>query len=163
MKRILRLLLAAAFLAGLAMLPFHAGEAADLLPVKTVIITKSGREYVVDVGAGVKAAGKTLAEALERLREEVTGKIFFGTADQVVVTDAAADVLEELTESQALRPAAGLYRTPAEDLDAKAVGDYLTAHSSNTTILQVKARMMTGQPMRIPVLVPAEGGFRVYE
>lgn len=163
MKRILRLGLLLLFLAGLGVLPFKAREVAELLPVKTIVVTRSGRSYTVDVGAGVKAAGRTLTEALQRLREEVTGEAFFGTAEQVVITEDAADVVEEVTEQAELRPAAGIYLTPEEAPDAEAIGAYLSTHSSNTTILLVKARLRAGQPPRIPVIVPADGGYRVYE
>jgi arylamine N-acetyltransferase len=163
MKRILRLALVLLFLAGLGVLPFKGREAADLLPVKTVVVTRSGRTYTVDVGAGVKAVGRTLAEALRRLREEVTGEVFFGTAEQVVIADESEEAAEAVTEQEEFRPAAGIYRTTEADPDAEALGDYLSTHSSNTTILLVRARLRAGQPPRIPLIVPADGGYRVYE
>ena len=163
MKRILRWALVLAVLISLGRLPFRAEDVAELVPVKTVIISGSGEEYTVDVGAGIRAAGKTLEEALEHLREQAVGRIFFGTAEQVVVTDAAADALEDVIGQSAFRPAAGLYRTPAEGLDPERVGAYLSTHRSNTTILQVKARRLAGLAPEIPVLVPTRCGYLVYE
>ena len=161
MKKLLFVLLAAAVLGGMGLLPFRSVDAAKLLPVKTVIVTKSGDEYVVDIGAGVQAVGRTLREALDCLREEVTGEVFLPTAEQVIVTDAAEDAVEAVAEETSFRPAAGIYRTPDRHLDVEAVGAYLDSHTSNVTILDVRAALALGQTPAIPVIRAADGGFRV--
>ncbi len=112
MKKLLCGLLVLGALAALGLLPFKGTDAAKLLPVKTVIVTKSGESYTVDIGAGVRAVGRTLSEALERLREEVTGRVFLPTAEQVILTEPAEEAAEAVAEESAFRPAAGIYRTP---------------------------------------------------
>ena len=163
MKKLLRIALIGAALGALGLLPFRATDAAKLLPVKTVIITRSGEEYVVDVGAGVRAAGRTLSEALERLKEEITGEVFLPTAEQVVITEPAEEAVEAVAEETAFRPAAGIYRTPAAAPDPEALGDYLNSHPSNYTILEARAALAAGTAPTLPRLVPTDGGWRVDE
>lgn len=161
MKKLLSILLAATVLGALGLLPFRSVDAAKLLPVKTVIVTKSGEEYTVDIGAGVRAVGRTLEEALDRLREEVTGEVFLPTAEQVIITEPAEDAVEAVAEETAFRPAAGIYRTPEPCPDAEALGAYLASHPSNVTILDVRAALALGQTPHIPVIRAADGGYRV--
>lgn len=163
MKKLAIFLLLAAVLAAMGLLPFRAVDAAKLLPVKTVIVTKTGDEYVVDIGAGVRAVGRTLREALDRLREEVTGEVFFPTAEQVIITEPADEALEAVAEETQFRPAAGIYQTPDPAPDAKALGAYLDAHASDLTILDVRAALALGQMPKLPVIYAVNGGFRVDE
>lgn len=163
MKKLFGFLLVLAVLGALKLLPFRATDAAKLLPVKTVIVTRSGEEYIVDIGAGVRAVGRTLSEALERLREEVTGEVFLPTAEQVVITEPITDAVEAVAEESAFRPAAGIYRTPLPAPDADAVSAYLASHSSNTTVLDVRADLAAGREPRIPRLLAVDGGWRVDE
>lgn len=161
MKKLLVALLAAGVLAGMGLLPFRAVDAAKLLPVKTVIVTKAGEEYVVDIGAGVRAAGRTLREALDRLREELSGEAFLPTAEQVVITEPADGAVEAVAEVSEFRPAAGVWLTPEPMPDAAALGAYLDAHPSGLTLLELRAALALGQTPRIPVVRAADGGFRV--
>ena len=163
MKKMFVILFAAAAFWALGLLPFRATDAAKLLPVKTVVVMKSGDEYVVDVGAGVRAIGRTLSEALERLKEEVTGEIFLPTAEQVIVRGADAETVEAAAEEEAFRPAAGFYQTPIADPDPEALGDYLASHQSNYTILDARAALAAGEEPAPPRITAADGGYRVDE
>lgn len=160
-KKLFLLLLAAALLCALGLLPFHAQDAAKLLPVRTVIVTRSGDAYTVDVGAGVRAVGRTLAEALERLREEVSGLVFLPTAEQVVLTEPAAEAAEAIASSDAFRPAAGVCVTPDPAPDVEALSAYLEAHPLHTTVLELRAALAAGQTPSLPRLVASDGGFRI--
>ena len=161
MKKLFFILMAGAAFWALGLLPFQATDAAKLLPVKTVIVTRSGDSYTVDVGAGVRAVGRSLAEALERLREEVTGEIFLPTADQIVVTEPANGAVEAVAEETAFRPAAGIYLTPEAEPDPEALGEYLASHPSNTTLLDLRVALATDRVLRLPRILAAEGGYRV--
>lgn len=163
MKKLLGILLVAAVLGALGLLPFRSVDAAKLLPVKTVIVAKSGDEYTVDIGAGVRAVGKTLREALDRLREEVTGEVFLPTAEQVIITEPADGAVEAVAEETEFRPAAGIYRTPESEPDPEAMGAYLDSHPSNVTILDARAALALGQTPQIPAIHAADGGFLVDE
>ena len=163
MKKMFVLLAAGALFWALGLLPFRATDAAKLLPVKTVVVMKSGDEYVVDVGAGVRAVGRSLSEALERLREEISGEIFLPTAEQIVVTEPAEDALEAAAEEERFRPAAGFYRTPIAAPDPEALGAYLASHPSNYTVLDARAAIAAGAEPRPPRITAADGGYRVDE
>ena len=164
MKKRIRWLVLGAALAALWSLPFRATDVAELLPIKTVVITRAGDSYTVDVGAGVRAAGKTVGEALELLRERVTGSAFFRTAEQVILSPAAAAAgLSQVAEEPELRPAAGVYLTPDPDPDPHRIGAYLAAHPADTTILRVRARLLAGEDPKLPILRAESGGYRVYE
>ena len=136
MKKLLKILVLAAFLGALGLLPFRSTDAAKLLPVKTVVVTKSGDSYTVDVGAGVKALGRSLTEALRRLREEVTGVLFLPTAEQVVLTEPAEEAAEAVAEEPGFRPAMGIC---------------------------VRAALAAGETPRIPRIRAVQGGFLVAE
>lgn len=161
MKKLVVILAAAAVLGAMGLLPFKSVDAAKLLPVKTVVVTKSGDQYVVDVGEGVRAVGRTLGEALDRLREEVSGTVFLPTAEQVIVTEPAAEAVEAVAEETAFRPAAGIYQTPDPFPDVKALSAYLDAHPSNVTILDARAALAMGEAPVIPVIRGADGGYRI--
>lgn len=163
MKKLLCGLLVLGALAALGLLPFKGTDAAKLLPVKTVIVTKSGESYTVDIGAGVRAVGRTLSEALERLREEVTGRVFLPTAEQVILTEPAEEAAEAVAEESAFRPAAGIYRTPEPAPDAGAFGEYLASHPSNVTLLDLRIALAAGEQARIPTVRAADGGWTVDE
>ena len=161
MKKLCKLLLLAAVLLALGLLPFRASDVAELIPVRTVVITRAGDAYQVDVGQGLKALGKTLAEALDRMRREAPGEIFFRTAEQVVVTRDAADVVPQAAQSPDLRPAAGLYLTPDAAPDAEAIAAFLSAHPADTTLARVRGELRNGRTPRIPTLRRTEGGYLV--
>ena len=163
MKKLRFAVLLLAILGALGALPFQGTDVAELIPVRTIFISGSGREYTVDVGAGVRAVGQTVRDALKALREEASGVVFFDTAEQVIVSEAASDAVEEITGLPELRPAAGLWLTPAEALDPEAAADYLAAHPGDLTIMEVRTELLSGIRPQIPGLLPADGGFRVYE
>ena len=164
MKKLFRLLLFAAALSALAKLPFRSTDAAKLTPVRTVIVTHAGEQYEVDIGAAARGLGRTLAEALDDLRQTVTGALFLPTAEQVIVVDPAgtdSEAVRAVAEESSFCPAAGLYRTGQTDLDAEAVGAYLSSHPSNTTIMQVRGRLAMGEQPRLPALRQENGGYLV--
>lgn len=159
-KKVIWVLIVVLFLGALDLLPFRSKELADLLPVKTVIITRSGAEYTVDVGAGVKAVGDTLSEALKRLQEQTSEDLFLPTAEQVVLTEPADEAAEAVAEESAFRPAAGICRTPDPAPDPNALGRYLQTHPSDYTIVDLQAAIAEGREPEIPVILPVGGGYR---
>ena len=162
MKKFGMPVLIAVILGALWTLPFRGSDVAELLPVETVIVSRSGPGFVVDAGVGVLGRGGTAAAALKTLREEASVELFFRTAEQIVITESAADSLAEVVWQQDFRPGAGVYLTPVETPDAEAIGRYLAAHDSNTTLTDVRAALLAGEKPRVPVIVPVDGGYLVY-
>ena len=159
MKKFAMVAVALAALTYFGMLPFHANDVSRLLPVETVIVTRAGDQYRVDVGAGVRAIGRTLAEALDKLKEQVSGVIFFQTAEQVIVEEQAAQVVDELLDESRFRPAAGIYLTPEQHLDAQSVSRYLSARHTPLTLSEAKAARAEGKNFDLPRLLPMDGGY----
>lgn len=145
----------------LGLLPFKAHDVAELLPVETVVVTRAGDQYRVDIGAGVRAIGKTLSEALDRLKEQVSGFVFFQTAEQVIVGEDAADAARAAITEPRFRPAAGIYLSPEPDPDANAISKYLKTRPAALTLGEAKARLARGETLWLPRLLPAGGGYRI--
>ena len=160
MKKVIWTLIALGALGAMDLLPFHARDVADLLPVKTVFITRSGEEYAVDVGAGVQAVGKTLSEALQQLRETSPGEVFLPTAEQLVLAEPDRDAVEAVAEESGFRPAAGICKTLLPIPDQEALSRYLETHPSDYTILDLRADLLAGKQPSIPELRAENGGFR---
>lgn len=166
MKKLLRILVLVLVLAVLWRLPFRGVDVAKLIPVKTVVVTRSGDAYTVDVGAGVRGVGRTLSDALADLRDCVSGEIFFPTAEQVIVAEPegpGTGLLEAVAEEPSFRPAAGVYRSPEAEPDAEAVGKYLQSHPADTTIMDLRAALRAGEAPKLPLILSAHGGYRIAE
>lgn len=163
MKKLFWILAVLALLVSLGLLPFSATDVAELLPAQTVIITRSGDQYTVDIGAGVRAVGKTVKAALEALKQEVSGAVFFGTAEQVILHQSAADAVEQVVTEPAFRPAAAVLLTGDDDLDAQAVTDYLAARPDTLSIGEARGRLLQGEALCLPRLIRTDGGYRVIE
>ena len=161
MKKICILVLLLAGLAYFGLLPFEAHDVAELLPVETILVTKSGDRYRVDIGAGVRAIGKSLSEALDNLKEQVTGIVFFQTAEQVLVQEDAQDAIPVIEQEPRFRPAAGLYLTGDSSPDLHAVSRYLKTRHSALTLGEALAETAEGASPDLPVLIEAGGGYRV--
>lgn len=160
MKKLLWLIAAVAIAAYLGVLPFKATDVADLIPARTAFLMKDGTQYSVDVGAGVRAVGSTLKEALTALQEQTAGTVYFGTCDQLVLMGDTTALLPEVAAEPEFRPAASVY-TAAEQPDAEAVSAYLQNHHGDLTLGDVKAALAEGVAVRPPQLVSVGGGFRI--
>lgn len=163
MKKLFWILAVLALLVSLGLLPFSATDVAELLPAQTVIITRSGDRYTVDIGAGVRAVGKTVKAALEALKQEVSGTVFFGTAEQVIVHESAADAVEQVVTEPAFRPAAAVLLTDDDRPDAEAITDYLSGRPDTLSIGEARGLLLQGQALPLPLLTPADGGYRIVE
>ena len=161
MRKLISLILVLLALWAMGRLPFRARDVAELLPVRTVLVDREGNEVTVDAGTGVRGVGDTISEALASLRERASGRIFFGTAEQVILTDRAAELLPQALEEPAFCPAAGVYMTPDRTLDPEAAADYLSTHSSNLTLIRLKALLEQKEQVQLPVLRREGGGFCV--
>ncbi len=160
MKKLLCVFAAVAVAGYLGLLPFKATDVADLIPAQTAFIMKDGTQYTVDVGAGVRAVGSTLKQALELLQEQTAGTVYFGTCDQLVLMGDTQTLLPQVAQEEAFRPAAEVY-TASSVSDTDAVTAYLGTHSGELTLCEVKAAIAEGTPVTLPQIVPAGGGFRI--
>lgn len=108
-------------------LPFREYETQQLLPIKTLCAEYDhGVHIVSDVGEG---RGKTWSQAIEDLKLNASGDVFFDTAEQLVVTDLT---LAQQAKDH-LRPSAQVYLvTQLPEIDG--LFEFLKAHPSEVTM-----------------------------
>ena len=122
-------------------LPFREYDTAQLLPLLTVQAarTDNGVTLVSEVGKG---EGTTWDEAVENLRQNASGEVFFDTAEQIVFCDRS--LVSEALESNILRPAAQVYFSDALQ-DPEGLHEYLSAHESPITVADLRAGDMSSE------------------
>lgn len=116
-------------------LPFREYDTAQLLPIRTIQVEKTakGVHILSDAGEGT---GENWAAAVENLRENAAGEVFFDTAEQIVFRGGA--VVREAVESGELRPAAQIYfvsELRKDDL----LNDYYKTHQSDLSVAELRA------------------------
>ena len=128
-------LIAAAVLTLVFGLPFHEYDTARLLPLLTVQAarTDSGVTIVSETGKG---EGATWEAAVEDLRKNASGEVFFDTAEQVIFCDRT--LIPDALKSNVLRPAAQVYFADALQ-DPEGLHEYLSAHESQITVADLRA------------------------
>ena len=160
-KRLLVLAVLVAALRISGLLPFQTNDVARLKPVEALVVSLQDGQVVLSGGES-RGVGPDWDAALEDLRQGAEGTLFLGTAEQVVLCGEAEQLLRQITDSEALRPAAVLCVSPETELDAKAVGDYLSAHNAGLTLQKLRAALLRGEPVELPVLTKEEGGLRLH-
>lgn len=129
--------LAAAALTVILGLPFRSHDTAALLPIRTVqVAMEDGLVHIVsEVGEGT---GKSWTAAVEDLRANAPGEVFFDTAEQIVFCNRAETIAETVAQSGELRPAAQVYF--ADELrDPENLNALLSAHESGQTLAMLGA------------------------
>lgn len=111
-------------------LPFREYETQQLLPIKTLQAeyTENGIHIASDVGEG---KGESWQSAVEDLRKNASGDVFFDTAEQLAVTDRLLAL--EAAHSGELRPSAQVYLV-SELAPMKGLYEFLKAHPSDWQI-----------------------------
>lgn len=161
MKGLIWLALVAIALRVSGLIPFSSTEIADLLPVQTLTVDVAEGQVKLDAGE-CTGQGDSWQTALEDLRQGAEGIVFLGTAEQVVLTQEATELLPEVVESGILRPGAVVCACPGELPAPKEITEYLSAHNGGVTLRQVQSALLEGVAIKLPVLVETEGGLRLY-
>lgn len=141
-------LCAAVILTLLFGLPFRAHDTAKLLPLKTVQAAWDGAEVFLLSEQG-EGRGATWQEAVEDLRKNASGEVFFDTAEQLVLCGGAETLLPQIVQAGTLRPAAQVFRAE-RPLDAETVNDYLNAHPGGVTVGDVTAALARRETLTLP-------------
>lgn len=158
MNRICIWLLAAASAVCLCMLPRTGTDAAKLLPAQVLVIEAGDGAITVEADNGAAGSGPTLAAALADMAECAEGTLFLDTAEHIVLLRPSQALLEQTITQPSFRPAAKLYVTRAEALDASALVELLRAHPGKLTLSQAHAALLRGEPLRPAVLKLSEEG-----
>ena len=159
-KRLLLLAALAAALRLTGLLPFQTSDVAQLKPVEALVVSLRDGDVVLN-GGDSQGRGETWDEALGDLRQGAEGNLCLGTAEQVVLCGDAVGLLKEIAESEDLRPAAVICRCPEGEPDPKQAAAYLSAHNAGLTLRQVRAKLLRGEWIQLPVLAKTEGGLRL--
>lgn len=107
-------------------LPFREYRTQQLLPIRTLQAQRSdgGVRLLSEAGEG---EGATWEAAVEALRQNASGEVFFDTAEHVVFSDA--DLATDAARSGLLRPSAQVHFS-AEVREAETANAYFSAHPS---------------------------------
>lgn len=116
-------------------LPFREYDTAQLLPIRTLQVEKAavGVHILSDAGEGT---GENWSAAVENLRENAPGDVFFDTAEQIVF--CGGTIVREAIESGILRPAAQVYFAPELQND-DTLNEYYSAHQSKLSVAELRA------------------------
>lgn len=162
MKKRIGVWLFLAVLVGISsMLPFQRNDVAKLVPVEALVVSME-RGTVVLNGGDCQGRGKTWQEAWLDLQNSADGAVFLGTAEQVILVGAAANLLPQVAWNEQLRPAAVVCVSPGAAPDPKEAAAYLGAHNGGVTLQQVRTALLQEKTIELPVLVQTEGGMRLY-
>ena len=143
--------LTAAALLLLGGMPFKRSDVARLAPVEALVVSVEQGRVVLD-GGDCQGRGASWEEAWQ----------FLGTAEQIVLTGSAVELLPQAVNSGALRPAAQVCVCPGPAPDPKQAAAYLSAHKTGVTLQRVQAALQRGENFALPVLMETEGGLRLY-
>lgn len=119
-------------------LPFPEHETAKLLPIRAIQVEEIGAGVHVVTEAG-EGRGEDWASAVEDLRANAPGEVFFDTAEQLVLIGPATGRLGEILDSGELRPAAQVRRRDALE-DPEGLADWLEVHESDLTVSDLRAK-----------------------
>ena len=160
MKKLLIIAALAIVLKITGLLPFTGSDAAQLLPVRSLTVDLQGSSIVLNGGDAV-GRGTSLHEALADMKNGAEGIVFLGSAEQVILSPRARGLLPQLCRWEALRPAARVLLASGELPNPEKAADYLEAHDSAVTLQQVRAALLRGERIRLPLLHVTEGGLRL--
>lgn len=160
MKRLIWIvvLVAAVKLSGL--IPFESSDVAELVPIEALTVDVEGNQVILDGGA-CQGYGEDWEAALQDLHQGAEGKVFLGTAEQVVLSERALRLLPDIVRCEQLRPAAVICVCPGRTPAPEDVATYLSAHDAGVTIQRVQAAMLARESIVLPRLIHTEGGLRL--
>ena len=164
MKDLKKLAIFLAALGALTLLSRFGGtstDAAELRPVQALVIDTQEGLVTLTADTGDVGRGVNLDAAFSDLRAGCAGKLFTQTAEHVIVTQKAWYLMPQVSVSGQLRPAAKLYRAAEETRDVRAALAFLQAHPGDLTLSRARAALLQNETPETPVLVRAEGGFRL--
>lgn len=149
MKRWLWYVAAVVAVAAIGGMPFSGTDVAELQPVELIRVSRSLGTVRVETDTGAFGAGTDLRGAFSDMMETSTGNIFLETADHLLISPAAVDLLPELADR--LRPACGIcMENGTADLEQAAA--YLKTHEPDATLRDIRAGAAA-----IPSLLVREG------
>lgn len=162
MKQLVIWVLLALTVKASGLLPFESRDVAKLAPIRALTVSVEDGQVVLD-GGDCQGRGESWSRALSDLRRGAQGEVFLETADQLILSGPAVSLLPEIVRSESLRPGADVCRCGPRPPDPEEAADYLSAHETGLTLLDVRRAMVRGERVELPVLAQGKGGLRLYE
>ncbi len=161
MKRLLLCVLAVTAAGICGLLPANQKDVGELLPVRTLVVTREDGAFALDGGEDLHGEGPDWASALEDLRATAPGEAFFGTMGQIVLTEDALEVLPDVLNEREVRPAARVYAGTGE-IDARTASDFLESKKGGVTVQSLWAASLEGREEPLPRLNGENGRYHLY-
>lgn len=130
------------------LLPGQGKDAAELIPVEVVWVAIQDGQVQIETDTGQTGTGADWPEAVANLRAGAAGEIFLDTADVLLISPGAENILNQLEGD--IRPGCGVCLYNGEAV-AEETAAYLRAHPSETDFLEA----LVGK--KVPIL-DSEGG-----
>lgn len=159
-KKLIFLVVLAGILRAVGLLPFKSNDVAQLVPVQALVVSQSEDNVVLD-GGQCRGIGTDWDSAWQDLKNSAEGHVFLETADHVILCGNAAELLLQVVESGAFRPAASVCVCPDGVPTAEEAAEYLQAHKGGVTLQQVQALRLREGKIALPRLRQTEGGLRL--
>ena len=135
--------------------PFSATDVARLKPVDVIRVSTINGGVMVETDTGDTGNGRDLESAFANLKDTADGEIFLETADRLLISPQAVELLPELTAY--LRPGCNVYvELGVVELDL--VSAFLDIHEPGVTLQDHRA----GQSV-LPVLYLIDGRMYLVE
>jgi hypothetical protein len=145
-----------AALAGLLLCrPFRASDVARLKPVEIIRVSQVPQGIRVETDTGDTGEGADLVQAFADLKQTASGDIFLETADRLLVSPHAVELLPKLTDY--LRPGCNICVEMGQ-IDMESVGAFLRIHEPGVTLQDHRA----GETA-LPVLCVVDGRMYLVE
>ncbi len=141
-------------LLALAGLPYGGTELGELHPVSLLLVEMDGKKITVQTDTRQYGAGETLPLALGNLEETTAGHIFLDTVANLVLTEGTQELIGQW--KQLLRPGVRVCLA-ADEVDARAAGEYLLTHIPECRLEQAK------EDTKFQTLRSVEGGYLLEE
>lgn len=142
-------------------MPFSRGDVGTLQPVRALVVSRQGSLIVLD-GGQVQGRGTTWEAAMEDLLESGSGKVFLGTADQIVLVQTAVGLLPKVLSEPTLRPSAQVCVSEQPVTEVSQTADFLAAHETGVTVARLRTVLANAESLAMPVLRQTEGGLRIH-
>lgn len=128
--------------AGLAMVlavgseQYRGQDVGELKPVQVVRILSEDDRIIVETDVGAWGDGETVAEAFETMEKTASGRLFWDTAEYLLIDPGCEAVLEEMWAY--LRPSCSVCVGVGE-MDLTKVGGFLRTHPPKVTLAAYRA------------------------
>lgn len=109
MKRVLLLLVCSAIISLSGLLPWQRHDAAQLLPVETLLVDYDRRQVNLYAAQGLTGSGASLAEAMDDMADRAPGELFYGQVARVITSPGASALMLQAGIQSRLRLNTAVY------------------------------------------------------